>query len=264
MDNFEKGQKYKESKQYALALDAFNASCLEEPETPESWHCAGHMAKLLNKSQLSKEYLTKAIELYDENDQEHCFWIGAAYALLENKQKALEYLSKAILLAGFDNIYRTKARAEEDFQIYANDVDFLRITKDRTYKEIQKGYEDILYQKYLRSKVNFKSTSNFDFYLAEAVYSSVLITAKTAQQSISDAEPQNLLEYLENNAYEYDVNKDGDIIGLRAHGDMWQADILDHIARYTEGKGKIILIDDLDRYWKVEFAERNAKYYSQV
>lgn len=271
MDNVEKvfnlGQNYKNKGNYSSALNNFLVACEQNPRFAESWHCAGHMAKLLNQPDNSQKYLAKAISLYDLEDKEDCFWIGAAYALLEDKAKSLEFLQKAIELDNFENNYRIEASKEEGYQVFYNDSDFKQITTELNDGEIENQYHAYQHKIFLKNEVKFKEVSvdQFKFYLATALHSNLLIKSAELNQMIAnDDKKRTLAQYLTDNFYKPQLDEQKDIIGLTTHADMWQPSILEIIAKYIKNTGEIILKDDVGKYWKIEFKENKVKYYRQI
>ena len=108
---------------------------------PETYHCAGHMALLIGNTKQAFKYLRKATSKYKaylQNMPRHyrefwgtaclkniLFWLASSYALLEEKDAALQYLQKSIEECS-DNAQRFFE--EEDFEKYRCDKDFLELT----------------------------------------------------------------------------------------------------------------------------------------
>jgi tetratricopeptide (TPR) repeat protein len=127
--DYEKEGKYEEAfKLYAKVLNYETDIALD----PDIWYETGHMLTLLGRYEESKQYLNKAIEIYDELSKDYpdhaknWFKMTRTYALLKNKDKTLETLKKAIEL---DSKYKSKAKEDENFKFIREDKDFIDLIK---------------------------------------------------------------------------------------------------------------------------------------
>lgn len=127
--DYEKEGKYEEAfKFYAKVLKYETDITLD----PDIWCDAGHMLTLLGRNEESKQYLNKAIEIHNEILKDHTkgagrwFKMAYTYALLKNKDKALEALKIAIQI---DSEFKNKAKEEEAFEFIKDDKDFINLIK---------------------------------------------------------------------------------------------------------------------------------------
>lgn len=257
---FVSGINFIKSSNYFEAFKSFDKAREENQEVPEYWHCAGHMLVLTDNKEKAKEYLKKAIELYDEEDHEGCFWIGAAYSLIKDKENALKYLKKAIQLDYFSNQYREDARKEEDYTVFYDDPDFRALTRNRTSEESHKEFNDFYIKKMKDENILFNQidVSDFDLYLLEP-----FAVPFYGELFIKKDEVNNVGPFIDNYSLKPVKDHEGNITDIKAPSDMWQIEIFEGLAGFIREGSYILFIDDMEKFWKVEFVNKQVKYFRQ-
>lgn len=127
------GVAYKEQGDFENSAEAHLKALEFSEDYIEGWHNAGAALLRIGKSEEAKVYLLRALEEYqkrideDENTGFNLFWQSCVYALLQQKEDALNTLAAAIQL---NPIYAEEAPEEEDFEHYYQDEDFITIIEE--------------------------------------------------------------------------------------------------------------------------------------
>lgn len=256
--DFQQGLQYKKAGDYQTAFEKFYALCQQKPMIPQYWHCAGHMQVLLGNRGQASDLLAQAIARYDDLDSEECFWIGACYALRQDRENALAYLRRAIQLDSFFNTYRLQAAKEEDYQGLADDPEFRSLIYKRSDKQISQEFRAHYLAKFESPKIRLVEipAEAFSFYLATPFDTNLHLC-----QPASDKVAQAISEVGNNNDWEIKIGEDRRTLDIWAESDMWQPKGFERLALFLEDGAYLLLIDDLDCFWKVLYTGGAPHYY---
>ena len=256
--DFQQGLQWKKAGDYQAAYEIFYALCQRKPTVPQYWHCAGHMQVLLKNREKANELLAQAIAHYDDLDSEECFWIGACYALQQDRENALAHLRRAIQMDNFFNTYRLQAAKEEDYRALADDPEFRALTRKRNDEQINQEYcaHHLARFEALRANLVEIPAEAFSFYLAAPF----AINLHLCQPAPLDVE-QALREVGNHNDWEIKIGDDRRALEIWASSDMWQPEGFERLAPFLEEGAYLLLVDDEDCYWKVLYAGGVLHYY---
>ena len=135
---YNQGIEYRDQGNHELSAEAHIKALEFYEDYAEAWHNAGAALLRIQQDDEAIPYLLRALKEYqkrideDEDIAYNLFWKSCAYALLEQKEKALQTLRDAIQ---HNSIYAEEATREEDHMQYFEDEDFKAII-DEGLKEL--------------------------------------------------------------------------------------------------------------------------------